>query len=98
MALRDSPAFIGRPSLRRRLSTLDTEGQAAVQAGLSDLDPKRFKRLYRNRATALMGDERRFAQLRDAGALQQRRDMQRQMERDFNFASPSSGRSLLREY
>ena len=45
-----SYALRGRPSLRRRLSGLNRD---TISDQLSDIDPRRFKSLYRDRAAQL---------------------------------------------
>ncbi len=94
----DQRALIGRPGLRRALGGLDSEGEAAFRASVADIDPRRFRSLYRQRAEQFLDNERQFTRLRDAGALQERENKRRRLQRDYNFASPSSGRSLMREY
>lgn len=58
MAFFDQRAFIGRPSLRRSLMTLDEDQQQAFAGRVAGLDPKRFKSLYRRRAADFLSDER----------------------------------------
>lgn len=94
----DPRGLIGRPGLRRSLGALDSESKDAFAASVGDIDPRRFKGLYRRRANQFLNDERQLNQRRAAGALEARNDLRRQLERDYNFASPASGRSLMREY
>jgi hypothetical protein len=58
MAFFDQRAFIGRPSLRRSLETLEDDRRDAFMGQVGDLDPKRYKSLYRRRATNFLADER----------------------------------------
>lgn len=51
----------GQPSLRRQLRGLDDKRVGAAVQSLSDLDPKRWKSLYRDRLRQFVGHEQEVA-------------------------------------
>ncbi len=78
-------ALRGRPSLRRRLSGLDSDLAATAVEGI---DPRRFKSLYRDRLTQVS----EFANA--AAPIDERNDIE---ERLKNNNLTSSQRDLLNE-
>ena len=60
MAVFDSPistALRGRPSLRRGVSQLGSARREQVETQLADIDPKRFKSLYRDRLKQIVQND-----------------------------------------
>lgn len=92
MAFLDSRALRGRRSLRRNLQGLDGEQRLAFQASVADVDPRRFRGLYRDRAQQFLDQEREFSALEGQEALARREEARREAERRRNFGmSASSG-------
>ncbi len=58
MAFVDSRGLVGRPSLRRALAGLDGEQEQRFGALTADVDPRRFRSLYKQRAEQFLTSER----------------------------------------
>lgn len=91
MAFVDPRGLIGRRSLRRTLDELDMEQRGAFQASTSDIDPTRFKSLYRQRARQFLNQEREAAGFRNAESLALRDAERRAMLQSRNFGLGVSG-------
>lgn len=49
--------LVGRPSLRREFKGMGSERLGEVENALSDIDPKRFRSLYRQRAQQILEND-----------------------------------------
>lgn len=59
MALGNSfrTGLVGRPGLRRQLGGLGSERLGEIESTLSDIDPKRFRSLYRQRVAEIVQND-----------------------------------------
>jgi len=87
MAVDFRSAFVGRPSLRRALQALDDSGQAAFAASVAEVDPLRFKSLYRDRARQFLDRRRALNRTLFRDQLEQQRQLEREdyLRRNFNI-------------
>lgn len=91
MAFVDSRGLIGRPGLRRALSGLDRQQEQEFGALTADIDPVRFRSLYKQRAEQFLNEERAMAANRAPGLAEQRRQRMAQSINDRNFRAGDTG-------
>lgn len=87
----DPRALVGRPSLRRALSGLDSNAQDELAAFTSDIDPVRFRSQYRDRVRQFLDENRELAAQRAPGLLEQRRQRMQDAYRARNFGAADTG-------
>lgn len=85
MAFVDNRGLVGRPSLRRALAGLDSEQEQRFGALTADIDPRRFRSLYKQRAEDFLNNERETLARtsRVAQAEQEARNMNARRIQDF---------------
>lgn len=87
----DPRGLVGRPSLRRALGALDNEQQDQFAAVTADIDPTRFRSLYKQRAGEFLDQQRELAAQRAPGVREQLRQQMQDAQRDRNFRGGDTG-------
>lgn len=87
----DPRGLVGRPSLRRALSALSSEQQDQFAAATADIDPTRFRSLYKQRAGEFVDQQRELAAQRAPGVREQMRQQMQDAQRDRNFRGGDTG-------
>lgn len=87
----DPRGLVGRPSLRRALGALDNDQQDQFAAVTADIDPSRFRSLYKQRAGEFLDQQRELAAQRAPGVREQLRQQMQDAQRDRNFRGGDTG-------
>lgn len=87
----DPRGLVGRPSLRRALGALDSQQQNQFAALTADIDPTRFRSLYKQRAAEFLDQQRELAAQRAPGYREQMREQMRQAQVDRNYRAGDTG-------
>ncbi len=87
----DPRGLVGRPSLRRGLSALNQYQQNQFSAATADIDPVRFRSLYKQRAGEFLDQQRELAAQRAPAVREQMRQQMQDAQRDRNFRGGDTG-------
>ena len=87
----DPRGLVGRPSLRRALGAMSSEQQDQFSAVTADIDPTRFRSLYKQRANDFLNQQRELAAQRAPGVREQMRQQMQDAQTDRNFRAGDTG-------
>lgn len=82
---RFAPGLVGRPGLRRQLDSLGRDREETFRGLTGDIDPQRFKTLYRRRAKDFLSQERSSAAAMRPMYEAQEEERRRTLHRIQNF-------------